>query len=100
MTTLHIINKPLDDAIRLKVQATAGLGDAVLLIEDGVISCLHKGNDESGLQSWAKRYTIYALDTDVQARGIQNRLPKGVIPVDFEGFVTLTVQHTRTLSWF
>ena len=100
MTTLHIINKPLDTNIAENVQATAAKGDDLLLIENGVVAVLLNPDSESVLQSFAKRYNIYALEADAQARGLLTRLPDWVTSVDFDGFVTLTIRHTRTLSWF
>ena len=42
---------------------------------------------------------IYALKSDLEARGMQNRVMDGVRLVDYGGFVDLVVEHDAVQSW-
>jgi tRNA 2-thiouridine synthesizing protein B len=46
----------------------------------------------SGLQ-------VYVLKPDLDARGLADRLMDGVTPVDYAGFVELTVSNKNCQSW-
>ena len=46
------------------------------------------------------RHTIYALQPDLEARGINsNNMIEGVSLVDYDGFVKLTTEHSNVQSW-
>ena len=51
------------------------------------------------VQDALKRVSIYALKSDLEARGMQNRLMDGIRLVDYGGFVDLVVAHNTVQSW-
>ena len=42
---------------------------------------------------------VYALQPDMDARGVTAKLIDGVTLVDYAGFVDLTVEHTTSHAW-
>ena len=97
---LHIVNKShsqsnaLQSCLRL-----AKAGHALLLIEDGVYAATRGGAATSGIAEAAKQLKVYALQPDVDARGMAGKLVDGVTAVDYAGFVDLVVEHPNTQSW-
>ncbi|SEM20741.1 sulfurtransferase complex subunit TusB [Halomonas caseinilytica] len=94
---LHIVNRA-PDAGRAVEQALSAMAaeDRLLLIEDGVQGALPSLVDEFA----SIEGRLYALHEDLEARGLMNRHDERVEVVDVEGFVTLTEQAERTLSWY
>lgn len=100
MTTLHTINKPSSGSLALNHAQSALLpGDTLLFIEDGVFSLIERGQSFDNIQALHAQHTIAALLPDVQARGLDKRLPEWIILVDYDGFVALTESHEKILSW-
>jgi len=97
---LHIVNKShlqthsLGSCLRL-----AKAGSALLLIEDAVYAATTRGAAASGVAEALKALKVYALQPDVDARGMAGRLVEGVTPVDYGGFVDLVAEHTNNQSW-
>ena len=97
---LHIVNKSpfernsLESCLRL-----ASKGSAVLLIEDGVYGATKGSNVEGKVQGAMADLKVYALDADLQARGMADRVLDGVTVVDYGGFVDLVAEHTNCQSW-
>lgn len=96
MSTLHLVfaTNALADCLRAAVA-----GDAVLLLGDGVYAAA--GGNGPGLRSAqesAIQVRVHALDR--RARGL-SRLPEPApADCDDDGFVALTEQHARVVSWF
>ncbi|WP_458525672.1 sulfurtransferase complex subunit TusB [Onishia taeanensis] len=94
---LHLLNRSpatsrvVDDAL-----AAMGPEDRLLLIEDGVIGSLPA--QAGGYASIAGR--LFALREDLSARGLLERCGDHVNIVDVEGFVTLTEEADKTVSWY
>jgi tRNA 2-thiouridine synthesizing protein B len=90
---LYIVNKPplssnsLDSALRI-----APTGAPILLYEDGVYAALPGAKSASLMSSAAARHPLYALDADLEARGIGMVL-EGVQVIGYDGFVELVEQH-------
>ena len=101
MTILHIVNKSpherntLDACLRL-----ARPGSAILLIEDGVYAA-RKSSDTANLLDMARaKHAVYVLQPDLDARGIRtDQLLEGIDPVDYDGFVQLTTEYSKSQSW-
>jgi tRNA 2-thiouridine synthesizing protein B len=74
-------------------------GHAVLLIEDGVYGATAGTRIQPRLLEAMKSCTVYALQADVEARGLQGRLIEGVVTVDYGGFVELAVRCETVQSW-
>lgn len=96
---LHIINKSplsncsLDSCLRV---ATTG---SILLIEDAVYAATTGNAYESKLRESMAGLQVYVLKPDLEARGLADRLMDGVTPVDYAGFVELTVSNKNCQSW-
>ena len=45
------------------------------------------------------RLKVYALQPDVDARGMAGKLVDGVTTVDYAGFVGLVAEHPNNQSW-
>jgi tRNA 2-thiouridine synthesizing protein B len=100
MPMLHTVNKsPFENRTLETCLRHARPGSAVLLIEDGVYAAA-KGSAVSQLvQDALKGVAIYALRSDVEARGMQDRVMDGVRLVDYAGFVDLVAGHDAVQSW-
>lgn len=72
-------------------------GDVVLLLQDGVIAGLQ--SSAAAAQLLARGAPIYALTPDLMARGVMQHLTVGITPIDYPGFVALTVQHWPHCAW-
>jgi tRNA 2-thiouridine synthesizing protein B len=97
---LHIVNKSptqtnaLQSCLRL-----AKPGHAVLLTEDAVYAATAAGAESTGLADALTQFKVYALQPDVEARGMAGKLIEGVTSVDYAGFVDLVAEHPNNQSW-
>ncbi len=97
---LHIVNKSpsqtrtLDSCLRL-----AQAGHALLLIEDGVYAATSRSPAAAALREAITRLKVYALQPDLEARGMHNAVIDGVTRVDYGGFVDLVAEHPVAHSW-
>jgi tRNA 2-thiouridine synthesizing protein B len=96
---LNIINKsPLDRNSLDTVLATAN-GGAILLIEDGVYAATKGNAFEPKLKAAMGQFKVYALQGDLEARGIADRVTDGITTVDYAGFVDLVANNKTNQSW-
>lgn len=101
MSTLHTVNKsPFDRNAMENCLNLATKGSAVLLYEDGVYGAM-KGTNKSVLVEKAlSDVSVYVLDADLKARGIDvSKLIDGIKVVDYKGFVDLTVENDKVNAW-
>jgi tRNA 2-thiouridine synthesizing protein B len=97
---LHIVNKShtqtnsLQSCLRL-----AKPGHALLLTEDAVYAASAAGADSAGLADALATLKVYALQPDIDARGLAGRVVDGVTPIDYAGFVDLVAEHPNNQSW-
>ncbi|NMM10975.1 MAG: sulfurtransferase complex subunit TusB [Polaromonas sp.] len=97
---LHIINKSpfqtttLDSCLRM-----AQPGNALLLIEDGIYAATEGSAAESRVRQACTTLKVYALQPDMDARGVTGKLIDGVTLVDYRGFVELALEHSTSHSW-
>ena len=97
---LHIVNKSpsqthtLDSCLRL-----AQTGHALLLTEDGVYAATTRSPATAVLREAATRLKVYALQPDLEARGMQGAVLDGVTLIDYGGFVDLVAEHATSQSW-
>ena len=97
---LHTVNKsPFDHNTLETCLRFAKQGSAVLLIEDGVYAAVRETAVAKQVQDALKSVSIYALKSDLEARGMQNRVMDGIQLVDYGGFVDLVVAHNTVQSW-
>jgi tRNA 2-thiouridine synthesizing protein B len=92
---LHIVSRsPFTHDALERCRAALAHGDAILLIEDGVLALATPDRFLAGLQS----HPVHVLLVDVQARGLT--LPGNVQSVDYSGFVDLVAHCSKSVSWF
>ncbi len=97
---LHIVVKSpfernaLESCLRL-----AEPGSPILLIEDGVYGALDNTNVAPAVKSAMADHPMYALDADLKARGVADRVIDGIEVVDYEGFVDLVVDKGPSNTW-
>lgn len=101
MSTLHIVNKSPFERNSLKSCVDhLNRGDAVLLIEDGVVAAKNGSILAALVQKALDNGGVYVLGPDLAARGIRREdVIAGMELVDYSGFVKLAVQHKRSNSW-
>jgi tRNA 2-thiouridine synthesizing protein B len=97
---LHIVNKSpfqtstLDTCLRM-----AQAGNALLLIEDGIYAATVGSATEERVRKACTTIKVYALQPDMDARGVTAKLIDGVTLVDYGGFVDLTAEYSTSHSW-
>ncbi len=97
---LHIVNKsPLQTHTLETCLRMAQPGHALLLIEDGIYAATVGSATEERLRACCATLKVYALQPDVDARGVTGRLIDGISLVDYGGFVDLTAQYSTSHSW-
>jgi len=95
---LYMVNKsPLMTNNLETCLAIAPQGAPILLYEDGVYAAADGGRLVERIAAALARHPIYALDADLEARGIQ-RLIEGVQVVNYDGFVALVEEH-NVVPW-
>ena len=100
MSMLHTVNKsPFNSDGLSSCLRCALAGSSVLLIEDGVYAARRGTQYEALVQEALKDKKIYALQPDLEARGVQSNLIDGIELVDYAGFVDLTTDHESVQAW-
>lgn len=94
---LHTLNRsPATSRVYRQALDTMGPEDRLLLIEDGVQGALPRliryFDDVQG--------RLFALREDLAARGLEGHCDPGVQVVDVDGFVQLTEEAEKTVSWY
>lgn len=74
-------------------------GAAILLIEDGVYGALKNTSTTKMVEKVLDTYPVYALNPDINARGMKGRIIDGIELIDYRGFVDLVVEHPNVLAW-
>ncbi len=97
---LHTVNKsPFERNALDSCLAHAKKGSAILLIEDGVYAALKGTAPAKKIEQTTKTVPVYALQADVEARGMTGRVVDGVKMVDYGGFVDLVAEYPAVQSW-
>ena len=105
MSVLHLVNKAtaLEDCLALMAP-----GDALLLIEDGVYAARRRpaippadpAETKTGeAEPTALPNACYALDSDLKARGLLDRIHPRCQVISCEGFVCLVEKHRPIVTW-
>ncbi len=93
---LHTVSKsPFSNQAWQECLYCANSGDSILLLEDGVYAAMPGSQSDS-----IDNLHLYAIDVDVNARGLQDKLIPGVEIVDYARFVELTTTHKSVVSWY
>jgi len=101
MPTLHTVNKsPFERSAFISALSHLRPGDALLMIEDGVVGA-RKGSAFAGLIADAmKSCEVYVLGPDLAARGMSEQdVVEGAKLVGYGGFVDLVTGHDRSQAW-
>ena len=97
---LHIINKsPFQTSTLDSCLALAQPGNTLLLIEDGIYAATVGSAAESRMRQACATLKVYALQPDMDARGVTGKLIDGVTLVDYGGFVDLALECSTSHSW-
>lgn len=98
---LHTVNKsPTEKSTLMSCLRLAAQDSDILLIEDAVYGAMVGTQTESTIKSALRRYRIYALEPDLECRGLsKSDLISGVRTVDYDGFVELSVSNDVIHSW-
>jgi tRNA 2-thiouridine synthesizing protein B len=101
MATLHTVNKsPFERSSFVSALNHLGSGDALLMLEDGVVGARKGSAVAALLEDAAKTCGVFVLGPDLSARGMrEGDLVQGVKLVDYGGFVDLVTTHDRTQTW-
>lgn len=95
--TLHLLNKSAS-SIELNTQLSDVIEtcDDILLIESGVYHCQTTHQNSADWKN--KANNIYVLVGDADARGVD--IPEDYIAIDYKGFVSLSTQAKKVISWY
>lgn len=96
---LHIINKSPTSSVALESCLNTATGGDILLIEDAVYAATRGSATEAKVLDAMGKFKVHVLLPDLEARGFGDRLIEGVSPVDYAGFVDLTVNNKNCQSW-
>ena len=98
---LHTVNKsPFEkNSIHTCLRLAQKRSD-ILLIEDAVYAALQGTEIESVIQQAVSEHSLYVLEPDLMARGLQrDDLIDGIQTVGYDGFVELSVENDKVQSW-
>ena len=96
---LHIVNKSPFSSQALDSCVQVSTGGDLLLIEDGVYAASSGTVADNFMRDILKRFRVFALGPDLEARGLADRLIDGITPVDYAGFVDLVARNKTCQSW-
>ncbi len=101
MGVLHLVSRSSGASLALaQCLERVGHGDAVLLLEGGVYAARKDSVFSPQLKVAMRQVSIHALSPDLVARGIgPEELLEGVVLVDYEGFVKLSLDYSPIISW-
>lgn len=95
---LHTVNRsPYQNSALKQCLAFISAPAALLLIEDGTYAATNAA--EHYLATLPDGITVYALQADIEARGLNN-LHSQIHVIDDAGFVDLSVVCERMQAWY
>ncbi len=102
MSTLHTVNKsPFTYTTLTSCLAICGSEDSILLLEDGVFGAINSAPCAEKLrQCIARGIKVYALEADINARGLQEKLLHDIQVTNYHQFVQLSINHRCVQSWY
>lgn len=99
MATLHILShSPFTDSRLLSCLRLLAAGDGLLLCGDSVYALQPGTAQRSALELMPDAVALYALEEDLQARGIANLPPRTAV-VDYPAFVACSLAFDKVNSW-
>lgn len=102
MATLHTVNKsPFSHNTLASCLRVCGDQDGILLLEDGVFGAIRQAPCAEELQVIiSKGVKVYALENDLKARGLSDKLQGQITVTDYNGFVQLSLDFRCVQSWY
>ena len=95
---LHTINCAPNSQTIEDCRKALSAEDAIVLMGDGVYSGLADSLGSKMLL--ASGASLYAIETDVRAAGIEDNLDPAIIVIDYAGLVTLSERFSRQVAWY
>jgi tRNA 2-thiouridine synthesizing protein B len=94
---LHLIyQSPLESATLERI----AINDSILFMENALFRLLKSNKNASELESMSTQYSLFVLDDEIEIRGIHpNELIAGIKVIDYQTFVTLTINHLLIQTW-
>jgi len=94
---LHLVFKPLTDGTLLQRLAP---GDDVIFLENGIFALLAGGQFAGAMADNLGLMQFFVLQDQLASRGIlPEELVAGITPIDYAGWVGLTVKNKTIQSW-
>jgi sulfur relay protein TusB/DsrH len=93
MAILHIIAKPLNAEMLIKLIDRSHANDAYVFMDDGVYVLLSKS-----LAAFDAR-TMFVLADHANERGLNKFKPDRVKPINMADLVNLTTSYASSMSW-
>lgn len=98
MATLHVLShSPFTDSRLSSCLRLLGSQDALLLCGDAVYALQAGSAQRQALELMPAAIALYALDEDVQARGVAH--PTRLTLIDYPAFVALSCQYHKVNTW-
>jgi len=73
------------------------LDSLLLLLQDGVTAAL--AGSQMLIKLSASPATLWVLEEDVGARGLDEQISTNVARLDYTGFVAMTAKHPQQVAW-
>ena len=73
--------------------------DSIVLIENAVLAGCKSSAVEDMLLFLSGSCRIFALETDVRQRGVDEKMLPFITLISVEKFVELSVEHAKVISW-
>ncbi|MDG2421300.1 MAG: sulfurtransferase complex subunit TusB [Gammaproteobacteria bacterium] len=96
MSTLHTISKPPSSGLLNSCLTGVSENDALLFIEDGV----YHGSKFSPDLETPHYLTLFSLEEDVMARGLNQSTLSNINIINYNDFVDLCVRYDKVVNWF
>lgn len=98
MATLHMLShSPFTDNRLSSCLRILGSQDALLLCGDAVYALQAGSAQRQSLERLPEAIALYALDEDVNARGLAH--PDRLTLIDYPAFVALSGQYDKVNTW-
>ncbi|MES2624579.1 MAG: sulfurtransferase complex subunit TusB [Pseudomonadota bacterium] len=96
--TLHTLNKHTNNLVQLCMSALA-VSDSLLLFEDGVYAALVNAELQQNFATLPASIGLYVLVEDLEARGIEGKIPDRFIRITYRQFVNLSLTCSKVVNW-
>ncbi len=100
--TLHTVNKsPFSSECLTQCLKVADDNHIIILLEDGIYGALPQSPLTQALDEFCNSGgKVYAVTSDIEARGLNNQIKPSVNQIDYAGFVDLCTQYNPIQSWY